>query len=163
MICPFCTAQDTRVVDSRLDQSTNQVRRRRECCECRQRFTTFEIPHFNLPDVAKSAGFSEPFSEEKLRRGIQRALEKRPVSVSQVDAMVSKIMYSLRNSGEKEVNSRQLGEHVMKYLKELDLIAYVRFASIYLSFQNVGAFSKLIKDMQIEEQQELDFKEEIRE
>lgn len=161
MICPFCGTQDTRVIDSRLDTSTNQVRRRRECCECKQRYTTYEVAFLDLPSVVKSAGYSEPFSEDKLRRGLERALEKRPVSRSQVDALIAKITHSLRNSGEKEVKSKQLGERVMDCLKELDPIAYVRFASIYLSFQKVEAFSSLLKDLQEEVNPDINFKDEI--
>ncbi len=147
MMCPFCSAQDTRVVDSRLDTNTNHVRRRRECASCLERFTTFEQPSFSLPSVMKNAGFSEAFSEEKLRRGITKSLEKRPVNQSQIDGIVARITHQVRSGAEKEIPAKMLGELVMRELRALDPIAYVRFASIYLSFQNVEAFSAVIDEL----------------
>jgi len=146
-MCPFCSAQDTRVVDSRLDTNTNHVRRRRECASCLERFTTFEQPSFSLPSVMKNAGFSEAFSEEKLRRGIIKSLEKRPVNQSQIDGIVARITHQVRSGAEKEIPAKMLGELVMRELRALDPIAYVRFASIYLSFQNVEAFSAVIDEL----------------
>lgn len=147
-MCPFCQESDTRVIDSRLDIVTNQVRRRRECGACSQRFTTFEQPSFSLPSVVKGAGFSEPFSEEKLRKGFAKALEKRPVSQSQVDAVVARILHQVRS--EKEITSKSIGQMVMLALKEMDPIAYVRFASIYLSFQDIEAFRSVLEELEIE-------------
>jgi transcriptional repressor NrdR len=150
MMCPFCQEADTRVVDSRLDVVTNQVRRRRECGACSQRFTTFEQPSFSLPSVIKSAGFSEPFSEAKLRKGFAKALEKRPVSQSQVDAVVARILHQIRSNCDKEIAAKSIGHMVMTALKEMDPIAYVRFASIYLSFQDIEAFRSVLEELETE-------------
>lgn len=150
MRCPFCLTEDTRVIDSRLADTGDSVRRRRECTSCRERFTTFERPELRLPQIIKSDGRREPFSEEKLRAGMRRALEKRAVDTSQVDAVVSRIQHRLRASGEREVPARRIGEWVMGELKDLDPVAYVRFASVYRSFQDVNAFSEEIQRLQSE-------------
>jgi transcriptional repressor NrdR len=140
MQCPFCKAPDTRVIDSRLYEEGTQVRRRRECGHCGQRFTTFERAQLTMPFILKRSGTPEPFDEAKLRRGIDSAVYKRPVPPEAVDHAVENILRKLRASGEREVPSRQVGEWVMDELRDLDHVAYVRFASIYRSFEDVNAF-----------------------
>ncbi len=140
MHCPFCNAQDTKVIDSRLVAVGEQVRRRRECGACGERFTTYESAELVMPKVVKQNGNREPFDEQKLRSGLHRALEKRPVSVEDVEAAITRIKQALRAIGEREVPSRKLGDYVMSELKELDQVAYVRFASVYRSFQDLNEF-----------------------
>lgn len=140
MHCPFCNAQDTKVIDSRLVAEGEQVRRRRECNMCGERFTTYESAELVMPKVIKQNGNREPFDEAKLRAGLQRALEKRPVSVEDIEAAITRIKQSLRAVGEREIPSRNLGEYVMGELKELDQVAYVRFASVYRSFKDLSEF-----------------------
>ncbi len=140
MHCPFCGTVETKVIDSRLVAEGDQVRRRRECLACSERFTTYEVAELVMPRIIKSNGVREPFNEEKLRAGLQRALERRPVSVEQVEAMVGQIKHTLRATGEREVSSRLLGEAVMEQLKQVDQVAYVRFASVYRSFQDLEEF-----------------------
>ncbi len=140
MHCPFCKAQDTKVIDSRLVAEGEQVRRRRECLQCGERFTTYEGAELVMPRIVKQNGNREPFDEMKLRAGLQRALEKRPVSVEEVEAALARIKQSLRATGERELPSRRLGEIVMNELRELDQVAYVRFASVYRSFQDLSEF-----------------------
>jgi transcriptional repressor NrdR len=148
MQCPFCKAADTRVIDSRLYEEGTQVRRRRECPHCGNRFTTFERAQLSLPMVLKSSGKPEPFEEAKLRRGMEAALYKRPVPQEAVDHAVENILRKLRASGEREVPSRRIGEWVMDELRDLDHVAYVRFASIYRSFQDVNAFREEIERLE---------------
>lgn len=148
MRCPFCGAQDTRVIDSRLSQEGDQVRRRRECSECRERFTTYESAELNLPRVVKSNGSREPFREEKLRSGMLRALEKRPVGSDRIEAAINHIKKRLLARGEREVPSRLVGENVMHELAGLDDVAYVRFASVYRSFQDVNEFREVIDHLE---------------
>ena len=150
MRCPFCGAQDTRVIDSRLSQEGDQVRRRRECTECRERFTTFETAELSLPRVIKSNGSREPFREDKLRAGIQRALEKRPVGSDQIEAAINRIKKRLLARGEREIPSRLIGENVMMELAQLDHVAYVRFASVYRSFQDINEFRAVIDHLELE-------------
>jgi len=138
--CPFCKAPDTRVIDSRLYEEGTQVRRRRECAHCGQRFTSFERAQLTMPFVLKRSGTPEPFDEAKLRRGMENALYKRPVAPEAVDHAVESVMRKLRSSGEREVASRQIGEWIMDELRELDHVAYVRYASVYRSFEDVNAF-----------------------
>ena len=138
MRCPFCTAQDTRVIDSRLANDGDQVRRRRECVDCKERFTTYEAAEFNLPRVIKRDGLREPFNEKKLRAGILRALEKRPVSSDQIEAAITRIKKKLMASGDREIAALEIGEQVMQELSALDHVAFVRFASVYRSFQDVS-------------------------
>ncbi len=145
MRCPFCGADETKVIDSRLANEGDSVRRRRECLSCAERFTTFETAELALPRIVKQDGVREAFDEEKLRRGMQRALEKRPVDTEKVEAAVSRIKHQLRASGEREVPSRLLGEWVMEALRELDGVTYVRFASVYRSFEDVSAFREVIE------------------
>lgn len=140
MFCPFCGAVDTKVIDSRLVAEGAQVRRRRECISCKERFTTYELAELLMPRVIKSDGTREPFDEVKLRSGLQRALEKRPVSVEDIEAAITAIKHGLQTTGEREVPSRLVGEAVMSQLRELDQVAYVRFASVYRSFQDISEF-----------------------
>ncbi len=150
MRCPFCGEQDTKVIDSRLvtdgDQvrRRHQVRRRRQCQACEERFTTFESAELVMPKLIKSNGTRVPFDEEKLTSGIQRALEKRPVSVEDVEASIHRIQATLRATGEREVKSLMVGELVMEELRKLDQVAYVRFASVYRQFQDIEEFSQEI-------------------
>ncbi|WP_108124131.1 transcriptional regulator NrdR [Saccharospirillum mangrovi] len=140
MHCPFCKAQDTKVIDSRLVAEGEQVRRRRECLECGERYTTYESAELLMPRLIKQNGNREAFDEFKLRAGLQRALEKRPVSVEDVEAAIARIKQALRATGERELPSRRVGEAVMDELRELDQVAYVRFASVYRSFQDLSEF-----------------------
>jgi transcriptional repressor NrdR len=140
MHCPFCQALDTKVIDSRLVAEGSQVRRRRECAGCTERFTTYEIAELVMPKIIKHSGVREPFDEAKLRAGILRALEKRPVSVEQIEAAIDQVKHQLRSTGEREVQSNLIGEAVMDTLKSLDQVAYVRFASVYRSFQDLEEF-----------------------
>jgi transcriptional repressor NrdR len=148
MHCPFCNTDDTKVIDSRLVGEGKQVRRRRECIGCNERFTTYELAELTLPRVIKRNDVRQPFDEEKLRRGMQRALQKRPVSTEQLEETIQRIMHKLRTTGEREVNSHIVGEMVMEELSNIDKIAYVRFASVYRSFQDVEAFSEEVKKLQ---------------
>jgi transcriptional repressor NrdR len=150
MRCPFCGEPDTKVIDSRLANDGDSVRRRRECVTCGERFTTFETAELVMPRIVKRDGTRVPFDEEKLRSGIMRALEKRPVQMEAIEAAINRIKHNLRATGDREVNSRQLGEWVMDELRELDEVAYVRFASVYRSFQDVNAFREEIERMQNE-------------
>ena len=140
MYCPFCKADDTKVVDSRLVADGGQVRRRRECLSCSERFTTYEMAELVMPRVIKTDGTREPFDENKLRAGLQRALEKHPVSIEQIEVALTQIRHFLQVTGEREVPSRMVGEAVMSKLRELDEVAYVRFASVYRSFQDLSEF-----------------------
>jgi transcriptional repressor NrdR len=150
MRCPFCLAEDTRVIDSRLADEGDAVRRRRECVSCAERFTTFEHAELHLPQVVKSDGRREAYNEEKLRGGLSRALEKRPVEAEAVTAAVGRIQHKLQASGEREVASRAIGEMVMAELRDLDAVAYVRFASVYRHFQDLDAFSEEVRRLQNE-------------
>lgn len=139
MYCPFCNANDTKVTDSRISEG-NQVRRRRECLICKERFTTYEVAELTLPRIIKRDGRRDLFAEDKLRAGIMRALEKRPVSLEQVENAISHIIHKARASGEREIASKQVGEWVMDELRNIDQVAYVRFASVYRSFQDIKEF-----------------------
>ncbi len=138
MHCPFCGAHDTKVIDSRLVAEGDQVRRRRECLACGERFTTFETAELVMPRLIKQDGSRQPFDEDKLRAGMQRALEKRPVSVERLEAAIGHIKHQLRATGEREIKSRVLGELVMAELQKLDEVAYIRFASVYRRFQDLN-------------------------
>src|SRR3974390_2480849 len=144
MYCPFCGHVETKGTDSRLAAEGQQIRRRRECLACGERFTTFETAELVMPQVVKSDRTREPFAEAKLRSGMQKALEKRPVSNDAIDAAVAHISHKLRSLGEREVPARLIGELVMEELRHLDEVAYVRFASVYRSFQDVDAFREEI-------------------
>lgn len=143
--CPFCSNEETKVIDSRLAGEGLQVRRRRECQSCNERFTTFETAELVMPHVVKRDGRREPFDEIKLRAGIMRALEKRPVKSEDVEESVGRIIHRLQTVGEREVTGRLVGGLVMEELHGLDEIAYVRFASIYRSFQDITEFQEEIQ------------------
>jgi len=145
MHCPFCSDADTRVIDSRLVAEGEQVRRRRECNTCGERFTTFETAELWLPRLVKRDGSRVPFDEEKLRNGMLRALEKRPVSVEQIEASVGQIKHKLRAKGERELKALVVGEMVMDELKKLDDVAYIRFASVYRHFEDLNEFREEIE------------------
>lgn len=155
MRCPFCSFEDTRVIDSRLADEGDQVRRRRECMECRERFTTYESAEFNYPRIIKSDGRREQFTDDKLRSGILRALEKRPVAMEKVESAISRLKHKLRSLGEREVKSRKVGDWVMEELKSVDQVAYLRFASVYQSFADVRAFLEEIERLEDEVPAEL--------
>lgn len=144
MHCPFCSAADTKVIDSRLVAGGDQVRRRRECLSCAERFTTYETAELVMPRIVKQDGSREPFDEEKMRAGFLKALEKRPVSVEEIESAINRIKHRLRATGERELNSRVVGEEVMDELRGLDAVAYVRFASVYRSFQDINEFREEI-------------------
>jgi transcriptional repressor NrdR len=148
MRCPFCDAEDTKVIDSRLANDGFVVRRRRECLTCSERFTTFETAELVMPKLVKNDGRREPFNEDKLRAGMVRALEKRPVDSEAIESAIARIIQRLRATGDREVPSRLLGEWVMEELRELDQVAYVRFASVYRSFQDVNAFREEIERLE---------------
>ncbi len=147
MHCPFCSAVDTKVIDSRLVAGGDQVRRRRQCQTCDERYTTFETAELVMPRIVKSDGTREPFNEDKLRAGLQRALEKRPVSTEDVESGINRIMHRLRSAGERELPSRTVGEEVMRELRDMDDVAYVRFASVYRDFQDVSEFQDEIRKL----------------
>ncbi|WP_299688286.1 transcriptional regulator NrdR [uncultured Vibrio sp.] len=144
MHCPFCSENDTKVIDSRLVADGHQVRRRRQCLACSERFTTFESAELVMPKVIKSNGNREPFNEDKMVGGVQRALEKRPVSADAIELAISTIKSQLRATGEREVPSEMIGNLVMGQLKELDKVAYIRFASVYRSFEDIREFGEEI-------------------
>jgi len=146
--CPFCGTPDTRVIDSRLSAEGDKVRRRRECLRCNARFTTYEIAELLMPPVVKRDGRREPFLDEKLRTGLMRALEKRPVSAERIEELLQRIRNRARASSERELSSRQIGEWVMDELRQIDPVAYVRFASVYRSFEDVNAFREEIERLQ---------------
>ncbi len=148
MHCPFCSNNDTKVIDSRLVADGSQVRRRRECLSCEERYTTFEAAELVMPKVVKSDGTREPFNEDKLRSGLTKAVEKRPVSVEALEAAIHKILSYLRATGEREVSAKVVGEQVMDALRGLDKVAYVRFASVYRDFKDVQAFREEIDKLE---------------
>jgi transcriptional repressor NrdR len=143
--CPFCNHADTKVTDSRLAGEGHQIRRRRECQACGERFTTFETAELVMPQVVKNDRTRQPFDEAKLRGGIMKALEKRPVAREALDAMIERITHRLRTLGEREVASRSIGEIVMDELRQLDEVAYVRYASVYHRFHDVDSFREQIE------------------
>ena len=147
MHCPFCNFEETKVIDSRLASEGQQIRRRRECLKCGKRFTTFESAELVMPRIIKSDESRQPFDEQKLRGSMLKALEKRPVASEAIDAAVVHVCNKLRAMGEREVASRTVGELVMEELHDLDEVAYVRFASVYRSFQDVDAFREEIDRM----------------
>ena len=145
MHCPFCREIDTKVIDSRLVAGGDQVRRRRECVTCGERFTTFESAELVMPRIVKRDGTREPFNEDKLRGGMLRALEKRPVGIDAIEASLNELKFALRLRGEREVAAQELGSLVMDALRALDDVAYVRFASVYRDFQDVSEFQQEIE------------------
>ena len=140
MHCPFCAHVETKVNDSRLAAEGRQIRRRRECLACGERFTTFETPELVMPQIIKKDRTREPFDEHKLRGSFVKALEKRPVSQEGIEEAVARIDHRLRALGEREVESRLIGDLVMEELRHLDEVAYVRYASVYRHFQDIDAF-----------------------
>ena len=150
MHCPFCNADDTKVIDSRLVADGNQIRRRRQCLSCRERFTTYEISELLVPRIIKQDGTREPFDENKLRAGLNKALEKRPVSAENVESALHKIKLYLQGFGEREISSRLVGEKVMEQLQKLDEVAFVRFASVYRRFTDISEFRDEIERLQKE-------------
>lgn len=158
MHCPYCSHIETKVVDSRLAGAGSQIRRRRQCMECSERFTTFESAELVMPHIIKSNNIRQPFDEVKLRRGLTRALEKRPVTSDQIEAVVGRITKELLASGERDIAAEKIGLLVMRELKALDQVAYVRFASVYRSFQDVDEFREEIE--RLKEESHLDLKEQ---
>ncbi len=150
MWCPFCNHTDTRVVDSRLTSDGFQIRRRRECAECGARFNTYETPALKAPNVIKADGSREAFSENKLRGGIVKALEKRPVETQEVERAIRKLVRLVRTLEEPEIPSQQIGDWVASELAQLDQVAYVRFASVYRRFEDVQAFREEIERLERE-------------
>jgi len=148
MYCPFCNFEETKVIDSRLVKEGNEVRRRRQCLQCHERYTTYEKAELALPKIIKRNGQRSPFDENKLRLGFSKALEKRTVDSESVENAINHLIQKLRAFGEREIQSRQLGEWVMTELRRLDDVAYVRFASVYRSFQDVNAFQEEINRLQ---------------
>lgn len=151
MYCPFCSFQDTKVIDSRLVTDGGQVRRRRECIECGERFTTFESAELVMPKVVKGDGSRQPFDDNKLKAGILRAVEKRPVPVEAVEEAIINIQSKLRAMGEREVPASDIGELVMDALRKLDQVAFVRFASVYRRFKDVSEFREEIERLESKE------------
>lgn len=147
MYCPFCHFEETKVIDSRLVATGDQIRRRRECLSCNERFTTFEVVELSWPRVIKRDGTRSQFDEGKLRKGILKSLEKRAVATDVVDAAIHRILSKLRAVAEREVPSSLIGEWVMEELLSLDEVAYVRFASVYKSFEDLEAFRKEIQQL----------------
>ncbi len=152
MYCPFCHAEETKVVDSRLVADGTQVRRRRQCLDCHERFTSFETAELILPLIIKRDGRREAFNIENLRSGMLRALEKRPVSIDSLEAAISSITQEIRRRGEREIDSQLIGELVMKTLYRLDHVAYVRFASVYKRFKDVSDFRQALDEMKDDKQ-----------
>ncbi|MFN3234658.1 MAG: transcriptional regulator NrdR [Gammaproteobacteria bacterium] len=148
MHCPFCSTEETKVIDSRLVNEGAQVRRRRECLNCNERFTTFESAELSFPRVVKRDGSRVSFDENKLHAGMARALEKRPVSTEQLENAINQIKQKCRATGEREIDVSQIGEWVMETLRELDQVAYVRFASVYRSFQDLNEFREEIQKLE---------------
>jgi transcriptional repressor NrdR len=144
MHCPFCSHEETKVIDSRLAGEGRQVRRRRECVSCKERFSTFESAELVMPRLIKRDNNREPFDEAKLRSGIVRALEKRPVSSEAIEELLARIVHQLQSIGEREMPSRQLGEIVMEELRGIDEVAYVRFASVYRNFREARDFEDFV-------------------
>jgi transcriptional repressor NrdR len=148
MHCPFCAAKETKVIDSRLVGEGDQIRRRRECLECKDRFTTYESAELNYPRIIKSDGRRQKFIEEKIRSSFLRALEKRPVPMEMIEVAIGRVSHKLRALGVREVKSRTVGEWAMEELRKMDQVAYVRFASVYRSFEDVRAFLDEIQKLE---------------
>ncbi len=147
MKCPFCGADDTQVIDSRINEEGNSIRRRRRCAACDKRFTTYETAELHMPQVVKQNGTREEFKREKLRLSFTRALHKRPVPTEYVDRALDHIVQRILSLGEREIPARMLGESVMQALKSMDQVAYIRFASVYRSFSDVDDFHDVIRDL----------------
>ncbi len=153
MHCPFCRTEDTKVIDSRLVSGGDQVRRRRECVECKERYTTYETAELLMPHIIKRDGRRNPFDENKMRQGMQRALEKRPVGVDEFEAAMNNIMRRIRETGEREVSTAFIGEQVMQELSNLDQVAYVRYASVYRKFEDINEFREEILRLESTQQE----------
>lgn len=147
MRCPFCSIGDSKVIDSRAAEEGATIRRRRECSNCGRRFTTYEVVEKLPLMVIKKDGRRVPFDREKLLRGILRSCEKRSISIESINELTNHIEKELRNTMEREVSSREVGETVMKYLREFDPVAYVRFASVYRKFEDVQSFMQELKNL----------------
>jgi transcriptional repressor NrdR len=147
MFCPFCTKEETKVVDSRLVTNGSQIKRRRECIDCGERFSTYEAAELVMPRIIKSNERREPFDEEKLRAGLLTALEKRPVSADQIEDALHKVKDYIRKIGEREIEAQVIGKQVMNQLKELDQVAYVRFATVYQNFQDIKDFADEVSEL----------------
>jgi transcriptional repressor NrdR len=145
MKCPFCRGDKTQVIDTRESEDGDSIRRRRRCLTCDKRFTTYEMVELRMPQVVKQNGMRSEFDEEKLRTSFKRALHKRPVSAELVETAIDNVTQKLHALGEREVGSRLIGEMVMKELLKLDKVAYIRFASVYKSFQDVGDFAEAVE------------------
>ena len=148
MKCPFCGSPETQVVDSRVSEPGDSIRRRRRCLACRKRFTTYETAELRLPQVVKQNGTRADFDGARIRNGFQRALHKRPVPTEYVDQAVERIVQHVLGLGEREIPSRQIGEMVMQELYKLDKVAYIRFASVYRSFQDAADFRDALKEVE---------------
>ena len=148
MKCPFCGSVDTQVIDSRVSEPGDSIRRRRRCVACQKRFTTYETVELRLPQIVKTNGNRSDFDVEKIRVGFQRALHKRPVPTDYVDAAIDRIVQQVLSLGEREIPSRQIGEMVMQELHKLDSVAYIRFASVYRSFQDISDFRDALKEVE---------------
>ncbi|HET8877291.1 MAG TPA: transcriptional regulator NrdR [Casimicrobiaceae bacterium] len=148
MKCPFCGSDDTQVIDSRVSEAGDSIRRRRKCAACQKRFTTYETVELRLPQVVKTNGNRADFDTNRLRVGFARALHKRPVPTEFVDAAIDRIVQRVLSLGEREIASRQLGEMVMEELYRLDKVAYIRFASVYRSFQDVSDFRDALREVE---------------
>ena len=147
MKCPFCSYEESKVIDSRLVADSSQIRRRRECNKCNERWTTFELAELLMPKIVKQDKSRVPFDEIKLKEGISRSLEKRPVSEEDFETLIEQIKRDIRGFGEREVSSRVIGDTVMKHLRKIDEVAFVRFASVYRSFQDPLEFSEEVKKL----------------
>jgi transcriptional repressor NrdR len=147
MKCPFCGNIENKVIDSRLGKDGRMIRRRRECLGCEKRFTTYEKVETVLPMVVKKDGRREPFNHEKIRAGIQRACQKRPISINKIDDFVESLGQAFQESGQREIQSSDIGEKVIERLKEWDDVAYVRFASVYRQFKDINEFMNELKDL----------------
>ncbi len=148
MRCPFCSSPDTQVIDSRVLEAGDSIRRRRKCSACEKRFTTYETVELRMPQVVKSDGSRADFDVQKIRVGFQRALHKRPVPTEFVDAAIHRIVQQMLSRGEREVPARDVGEMVMQELYKLDKVAYIRFASVYRSFQDAADFHDALAEVE---------------
>ena len=148
MKCPFCSYEDTQVVDSRVSESGDSIRRRRRCVACDKRFTTYEVVELRMPQLVKSNGSREEFDENKIRTGFSRALHRRPVPANLVEDAINRIIQTTFSFGEREIESRRIGELVMEELRKLDKVAYIRFASVYRNFQDEEDFRDVLEEVQ---------------
>ncbi|MDA0830520.1 MAG: transcriptional regulator NrdR [Proteobacteria bacterium] len=148
MKCPFCSYEDTQVVDSRVSESGDSIRRRRRCVACDKRFTTYEVVELRMPQLVKSNGSREEFDENKIRTGFSRALHRRPVATNLVEDAINRIIQTTLSFGEREIESRRIGELVMEELRKLDKVAYIRFASVYRNFQDEEDFRDVLEEVQ---------------